>query len=65
MVKFDGSARTKRKGGAYSAIIWNIPEWKILAAAAEYAADLILNEAEYRRLLLGFDLLADQKRGLS
>ena len=31
--------------------------------AAEYATDLIVNEAEYRGLLLGFDLLTDQARG--
>ena len=30
--------------------------------AAEYATDLTVNEAEYRGLLLGFDLLADQAR---
>ena len=31
--------------------------------AAEYATDLTVNEAKYRGLLLGFDLLADQARG--
>ena len=35
----------------------------IVAAASEYAVDLTVNEAEYRGLLLGFDLLADQTRG--
>ena len=63
VVHFDGSAQTKRKGGAYSAIIWKLPEWKIVTAAAEYATDLTVNEAEYRGLLLGFDLLDDQTRG--
>ena len=63
VARLDGSARTKRKGGAYSAIIWKLPEWNIVTAAAEYATDLIVNEAEYGGLLLGFDLLADQKRG--
>ena len=63
VVSFDESARTKRKGGAYSAIVWKLPEWEIVTAAAEYAADLTVNEAEYRGLLLGFDLLADQTRG--
>ena len=29
VASFDGSARVKRKGGAYSAIIWKLPEWKI------------------------------------
>ena len=59
VVSFDESDRTKRKGGAYSAIVWKLPEWKIVAAAAEYATDLTVNEAEYRGLLLGFDLLAE------
>ena len=59
VVSFDGSTRIKRKDGAYSAIIWKLPEWKIVTAAAEYAANLTLNEAEHRGLLLGFDLLAD------
>ena len=30
---------------------------------SRYAADLTVNEAEYREFLLGFDLLADQTRG--
>ena len=59
MVSFDGAARTKRKGGAYSAIVWKLLEWNIVTAAAEYATDLKVNEAEYRGLLVGFDLLAD------
>ena len=63
MVNFDESARTKRKGGAYSAIIWKLPEWKIVTAAAKYATDLTVNGAEYRGLLQGFDLLAVQTRG--
>ena len=63
VVSFDGSARTKRKGGSYSAIIWKLPEWTIVAAASEYATDLTVNEAEYRGLLLGFDLLENQTRG--
>ena len=63
VVSFDGSARAKRKGGAYRAIVWKLPEWKIVNVAAEYATDLTVNEAEYRGLLLGFDLLTDQARG--
>ena len=34
-----------------------------MTAAAEYAADLTVNEAEYREMLLGLDLLTDQKLG--
>ena len=59
VVSFDGSARTKRKGGAYSAIVWKLPEWKIVNVAADYATDLTVNEAEYRGLLLDFDLPDD------
>ena len=65
VASFDGSARTKQKGGAYSATVWKLPEWKIVNVAAEYATALTVNEAEYRGLILGFDLLADQARGAS
>ncbi|GMF28591.1 unnamed protein product [Phytophthora fragariaefolia] len=37
VVSFDGSARVKRGGGAYGAIVWRLPGWGILAAASEYA----------------------------
>ena len=63
VASFDGSARVKRKSGAYSAIIWKPPKWTIVAVASEYTPDLTVNEAEYRGLLLRFDLLADQARG--
>ena len=63
VVSFDGLARPKRKCGAPSAIIWKLLKWNIWTAAAEYAADLNVNEAEYRGLLLGFDPLVDQTRG--
>ena len=59
VASFDGSAREKRKGGAYSAIIWKLPEWTIRSDASKFTPDLIGNEAEYRLLLLSFDLLAD------
>ena len=48
VVSFDRPSRTKQRGGAYSAIIWKIPEWKIVTAAARYATDLTMNETEYR-----------------
>ena len=63
VVSFDGSSRVKRKSGAYSAVIWELPGWKIVAAASEYTSDLTVNKAEYRGLILGLDLLADQTRG--
>ncbi|GMF15219.1 unnamed protein product [Phytophthora fragariaefolia] len=63
VVSFDGSARVKRGGGAYDAIVSRLPGWEILAAASEYAPDLTVNEAEYRGLLLSFDLLKNLDRG--
>ncbi|KAL4140614.1 hypothetical protein PRNP1_014895 [Phytophthora ramorum] len=63
VVSFDGSARVKRSAGAYSAIVWKLPEWSIISAASEFADDLTVNEAEYRGLLLGFKLLSDQNKG--
>jgi len=63
VASFDGSARVKRKGGAYSAIIWQLPAWTIVAAASEFAADLTVNEAEYHGLLLCFDLLTKLDKG--
>ncbi|POM70381.1 Reverse transcriptase, partial [Phytophthora palmivora] len=63
VVSFDGSARTKRKGGAYSAIVWKLPEWTIMEAMSEYMTDLTVNEAEYRGLLLCLELLSSLDRG--
>ena len=53
----------QRKSGAYRTIIWKLLEWKIKTDAAEYATDLIVNEAKYRGSQLVFDLYADQTRG--
>ena len=47
VVVFDGSARVKMKSGAYSAVVCELQEWKIVAVASEYTADLTVNEAEY------------------
>ncbi|GMF25375.1 unnamed protein product [Phytophthora fragariaefolia] len=60
VVSFDGSARVKRGGGAFSVIVWNLPDWTVISGASEYKANLTVNEAEYHGLLLGFDLLAKQ-----
>ncbi|POM59574.1 reverse transcriptase, partial [Phytophthora palmivora] len=64
VVSFDGSARMKRGGGAYSAILWKLPEWTVIQARSAYAEDLTVNEAEYHGLLLCLDLLStvDRKR---
>ncbi|POM57353.1 Reverse transcriptase [Phytophthora palmivora] len=63
VVSFDGSARVKRSGGAYSGIVWNLPEWTVISAASKYKLDLTVNEAEYHGLLLCLDLLSDMDRG--
>ena len=63
VASFDGLARVKRKCGACSAIVWRLPGWKVVAAASKFVPDLTVNKAEYRGLLLCFDLLTDQTRG--
>ena len=63
VASFDGSARIKKKGGSYSAVIWRLPEWKIVAAESRYALDLTVSEAEYNGLLLCSELLADLDKG--
>uniref|UniRef100_A0AAV1VAZ8 Reverse transcriptase RNase H-like domain-containing protein n=1 Tax=Peronospora matthiolae TaxID=2874970 RepID=A0AAV1VAZ8_9STRA len=63
VASFDGSARIKKKGGSFSAVIWRLPEWTIVAAESRYALDLTVNEAEYNGFLLRFELLADLDRG--
>ncbi|KAE8977332.1 hypothetical protein PR001_g25162 [Phytophthora rubi] len=62
VVSFDGSARVKRGGGAYSAILWRLPEWTVVRARSEYAYGLTVNEAEYRGLLLRMDLLEGENQ---
>ncbi|POM75143.1 Reverse transcriptase [Phytophthora palmivora] len=63
-ILFDGSARVKRGGGAYSAILWKLPEWTVIQARSAYAEDLTVNEEQYHGLLLCLDLLSsvDHKR---
>ncbi|OWZ07519.1 reverse transcriptase [Phytophthora megakarya] len=58
-VSFDGSARVKRCGGAYSAILWKMPEWRVLKGTFGSAEGLTVSEAEYHGLLLCLDLLED------
>jgi len=57
VVSFDGSAKSKREGGAFSAVVWKLPGWEVVRAASGYATDLTVNEAEYRGMLLGYLLL--------
>ncbi|POM67692.1 Reverse transcriptase [Phytophthora palmivora] len=49
VVSFDGSARVKRSCGAYSGIVWSLPECTVISAASKYKLDLTVNEAEYHR----------------
>ena len=63
VVSFDGAARIKNKGGAYSAVIWKLPEWTIVSAASPFNTGLTVNEAEYHGLLLSCELLHRQTRG--
>ncbi|KAE9181584.1 hypothetical protein PF002_g27227 [Phytophthora fragariae] len=46
VASFDGSARVKRGGGAFSAIVWRLPEWTVVKAASGWKADMTVNEAE-------------------
>ncbi|OWZ06147.1 reverse transcriptase [Phytophthora megakarya] len=56
VVSFDGSARVKRGGGAYSAIVWKLPEC-CPKGESGYSEGLTVNEAQYHGLLLCLDLL--------
>ncbi|OWZ09555.1 reverse transcriptase [Phytophthora megakarya] len=40
VASFDGSARVKRGGGAYSAILWKLPEWTVVKARSGYAEEI-------------------------
>lgn len=57
MVSFDGSARVKRGGETCSAIVWELPGWKVVTAASRYLTEAAVNETKYEVLLLGFRLL--------
>ncbi|KAG2779364.1 hypothetical protein Pcac1_g10718 [Phytophthora cactorum] len=59
VVSFDGSTRVKRGGGAYSAILWKLPEWIVMKARFGYAKSLTVNEAEYHGFLLGLEPLQE------
>ena len=62
-VSIDKYAWVKRKCGACSAIILKLPNSTIVATASEFATDQIVNEAEYKGIVLCFDLLINQTRG--
>ncbi|POM62558.1 reverse transcriptase [Phytophthora palmivora] len=62
VVSFDGSARVTRGRGAYSAILWKLPEWTVIQARSAYAEDLTVNETGYHGLLLCLDLFSTVER---
>ncbi|OWY95484.1 LOW QUALITY PROTEIN: reverse transcriptase, partial [Phytophthora megakarya] len=57
VISFDGSARVKRGGGAFSAILWSLPGWEVVKARSGYLESLTVNEVEYNGLILGLDIL--------
>ncbi|OWY99908.1 LOW QUALITY PROTEIN: reverse transcriptase [Phytophthora megakarya] len=57
VISFDGSARVKRGGGAFSAIVWSRPGWEVVKARSGYLESLTVNEAEYNSLILGLNML--------
>ncbi|OWZ06244.1 LOW QUALITY PROTEIN: reverse transcriptase [Phytophthora megakarya] len=61
MVSFDGSARVKRGGGAFSAIVWSLPGWEVVKARSGYFESLTVNKAEYNGLILGKKLMQSEK----
>ena len=63
VASFDGSARTKKNVGAYSAVIWKPPEWTKLSAASRFLTGFPEHEGEYNKLLLDCKLLAKQTKG--
>ncbi|OWY97213.1 reverse transcriptase, partial [Phytophthora megakarya] len=62
VISFDGSARVKRGGGAFGAIVWCLPGWEVVKARSGYLESLTVNEAEYNGLILGLDMLEDLDR---
>ncbi|OWZ18046.1 LOW QUALITY PROTEIN: reverse transcriptase [Phytophthora megakarya] len=57
VISFDGSARVKREGGAFSAVAWQLLNWDVVKAASGYAEGLTVSEVDYRGMLLGLSLL--------
>ncbi|POM62666.1 reverse transcriptase [Phytophthora palmivora] len=63
VVSFDGTARLKQSGGAYSGIEWSLPDWTVISAASRYQLDLTVNEAEYHGLFWCLEFLSEMDRG--
>lgn len=51
VISFDGSAKPKRSGGSFGAILWKAPEWEVIDAYSEFFEDATVNEAEYRGVI--------------
>ena len=62
VMRFDGLARVKQGGGAFSAIVWRLSAWTIVEAASKYVDTSTVNKAEYDSMLLGFSLLKTLER---
>ena len=60
VLSFDGSASVKKGVGAYSAILWKLREWKVVAAASDFTPVITVDEAKYQGSLLCLDFLACQ-----
>ncbi|KAH9144512.1 hypothetical protein AeRB84_011565 [Aphanomyces euteiches] len=48
LAAFDGSIKTSERFGAWGAIIWLLPEWKIIWASSGALEDATVNLAEYQ-----------------
>ncbi|OWZ09933.1 reverse transcriptase [Phytophthora megakarya] len=48
VISFDGSARVKREGAAFSVVVWQLSNRNVVKAASGYAEGLTVNEGEYR-----------------
>ena len=50
---FDGSIVPETKGGygSYGAIIWKVPEWKVVVAVTGFLEKATVNEAEYKGMI--------------
>ena len=62
LVSFDGSARTPAKGGegAYSYVLWKLPEWTIEMVNSQFLSEGTVNEAEYHGMLAGMKLAVER-----
>ena len=43
--------------------MWSLPAWSVVSAASKYLTVSTVNEAEYKGMLLGFELLDSLEDG--